>query len=254
MPQVGHAVWGSFGSRHCGQRTSAGAVAFHFARRDLVLLRDILRLGTATSVLLIYPRYGRTVRTVLHRDLTQSCPPGVQVWAVVVAGARLSKPHTAYGAQPGAVFLASRSERQRENQGISQDRLKIEQVSVQRVPAVTGIPTGLLITEQLLTPDTKGLGHRVQAARALPRYRRGSHDGDEHTLADRLQPDLEIQFGALRDPGHTGVQVRRSGHGPGFGARRPGAVVKRPGIKNQQPTGVGAGAGSLAKCRHVKFR
>ena len=98
MPQVGHAVWGSLGSRHCGQRTSAGAVAFHFARRDLVLLRDILRLGTATSVLLIYPRYGQTVRTVLHRDLTQSCPPGVQVWAVVVAGARLGKPHTAYGA------------------------------------------------------------------------------------------------------------------------------------------------------------
>jgi hypothetical protein len=88
-------------------------VAFHFARRDLVLLRDILRLGTATSVLLTYPRYGRTVRTVLHRDLPQSCPPGVQVWAVVVAGASLGKPHTAFGAQPGAVFLAPRRERQR---------------------------------------------------------------------------------------------------------------------------------------------
>gem|GEM_PF-6455072 len=48
MPQVGHAVWGNLGSRHCGQGTSVGAVAFHFARRDLVLLRDILRLGTAT--------------------------------------------------------------------------------------------------------------------------------------------------------------------------------------------------------------
>jgi hypothetical protein len=58
----------------------------------------------------------------------------------------------------------------------------------------------------------------------------------------------------LRNPGHTGVQVRRSGHGLGFAARRPGAVVKRPGIKNQQPTGVRAGAGGLTKCRHVKFR
>jgi len=244
---VGHAVCGSLGSRHCGQRTSAGAVAFHFARRDLVLLRDILRLGTATSVLLTYPRYGRAVRIVLHRDLTQSCPPGVQVWAVVVTGARLGEPHTAFGAQPGAVFLASRSERQRENQRISQGRLKIEQVPVQRVPALIGIPTVLLITEQLLTPDTKGLRHRVQTARALPGYRRGNRGGDEHALADRLQPDLEVQLGALRNPGHTGVEVRGSGHGPGFGACRPGAVVKRPGIKNQRPTGVNAGAGGPAK-------
>jgi hypothetical protein len=29
VPQVGHAVCGSFGSWHCGQRTRFGAVAFH---------------------------------------------------------------------------------------------------------------------------------------------------------------------------------------------------------------------------------
>ena len=52
VPQVGHAVCGSFGSRQFGQVISCGAVAFHCARRDLVLLRDTLRLGTATSVLL----------------------------------------------------------------------------------------------------------------------------------------------------------------------------------------------------------
>jgi hypothetical protein len=39
---------GSFGERHCGQATVATGVAFHCARRDRVLLRDILRLGTAT--------------------------------------------------------------------------------------------------------------------------------------------------------------------------------------------------------------
>lgn len=33
VPQVGQAVWGSFGSRHCGQRMSAGADAFHCERR-----------------------------------------------------------------------------------------------------------------------------------------------------------------------------------------------------------------------------
>jgi hypothetical protein len=52
VPQVGHAMCGSFGSWHCGQSTSGGTAAFHWARRDLVLLRDIFRLGTATSALL----------------------------------------------------------------------------------------------------------------------------------------------------------------------------------------------------------
>jgi len=132
-------------------------VAFQFARRDLVLLRDILRLGTATSVLLTYLRNGRAVRAWLHRDLTQSRPPGVQGRAMVVAGARLGKPHTTFGAQPGAVFLAPRRERQRENQGISEDRLEIEQVPVQSVPVLAAIPAVLLITKQFLAPDLERL-------------------------------------------------------------------------------------------------
>jgi hypothetical protein len=50
----------------------------------------------------------------------------------------------------------------------------------------------------------------------------------------------------LRDPGHAGAKIPRSGHGPGYGACRPRAVVKHPGVKNQQPTGVGAGVGGPA--------
>jgi hypothetical protein len=184
VPQVGHAVWGSFGSRHCGQRTSVGAVAFHFARLDLVLLRDILRLGTATSVLLTYLRHGGTVRSCLHRDLPQSCPPGVEGWAVVMSGARLSKPHATLDAQPGAVFLASRRERQREDQGISEDRLKIEQIPVQRVPVLATIPAVLLITEQFLAPDCHCLGHGLEAPRALACHRCGDPDCGEHTLGN----------------------------------------------------------------------
>jgi hypothetical protein len=45
-------VCGSLGLRHWGQLTSVGAEVFHWARRDRVLLRDIFRLGTATSALL----------------------------------------------------------------------------------------------------------------------------------------------------------------------------------------------------------
>jgi hypothetical protein len=235
------------GSRHCGQRTRVGAEAFHCARRDLVLLRDILRLGTATSVLLTYLRYGRAVRAWLHRDLTQSCPPGVQGWAMVMAGAHLGKPRTAFGAQPRAVFLASRRERQRENQGVAKDRLEIEQVPVQRVPVLTCVSAVLLITEQFLASDRDGLCHRFQAPGALPRHRRGGHSGSEYALGDGFQPDLNAQFGALRDPGHPGMEMRRSGHDPGFGTGGSRAAVQRPGVEDQQPTGVGAGAGSPAE-------
>ena len=166
---------------------------------------------------------------------------------MVVAGARLGKPRTAFGTQPGAVFLTPRRERQRENQGISEDWLEIEQVPVQRVPVRTGVPAVLLITEQFLAPDLDGLGHRFQAPGALPRHRRRDRGGDEHTLSDGLEPDLNVQFGASRDPGHAGVEIRGSWHHPGFGACRARAAVERPGIEDQQPTGVGAGAGSPAE-------
>jgi hypothetical protein len=48
VPQTAQTAWGSFGERHCGQATVATGVAFHCDRRERVLLRDILRLGTAT--------------------------------------------------------------------------------------------------------------------------------------------------------------------------------------------------------------
>ena len=51
-PQLLHAVCGSFSSPQArlGQATSVGALVFHCDRRALVLLRDIFRFGTATSV------------------------------------------------------------------------------------------------------------------------------------------------------------------------------------------------------------
>src|SRR5215475_8321544 len=49
VPHTVHAACGSFGDLHCGQATVATTVAFQFARRDRVLLRDVLRFGTATA-------------------------------------------------------------------------------------------------------------------------------------------------------------------------------------------------------------
>jgi hypothetical protein len=48
VPQTWHTAWGSFGSRHWGHGTVRTGWAFHCARRERVLLRDILRFGTAT--------------------------------------------------------------------------------------------------------------------------------------------------------------------------------------------------------------
>jgi hypothetical protein len=49
-PHTLHAACGNLADLHCGQATVATAVAFHCARRDRVLLRDVLRLGTATAL------------------------------------------------------------------------------------------------------------------------------------------------------------------------------------------------------------
>jgi len=103
---------------------------------------------------------------------------------MVVAGARLGKPHATFGAQPGAVFLAPRRERQRENQGIAEDRLEIEQIPVQRVPVLATIPAVLLITEEFLAPDCDGLGDRVEAPRALAHNRCRGPDRGEYTFGD----------------------------------------------------------------------
>src|SRR5262249_58962659 len=49
IPHTVQAACGSFGDLQFGQATVTTAVAFQLARRDRVLLRDILRLGTATA-------------------------------------------------------------------------------------------------------------------------------------------------------------------------------------------------------------
>ena len=50
VPQTEHAAWGSLGERHWGHGWVATAAVFHWDRRDRVLLRDILRFGTATGL------------------------------------------------------------------------------------------------------------------------------------------------------------------------------------------------------------
>src|SRR5215470_5937009 len=101
---------GSFGSWHCGQVTSGGAAAFHCARRDLVLLRDIFRFGTATSLLL------RTAE-VLQRRPHRAAP------LVTVAWLGVGKAHAALHTQPLTAVLAAWRERQLKHDRVTQRRL-----------------------------------------------------------------------------------------------------------------------------------
>jgi hypothetical protein len=97
---VGHAACGSFWLWHCGQLTSVGADAFHCERRERVLLRDILRLGTATSALL------SILYSVRNIKLAKWTPPGIRILTVPVARTRFDEPRAAFGAQTRAVIPA----------------------------------------------------------------------------------------------------------------------------------------------------
>ncbi len=103
MPQLGQATCGSLGARQRSQVASVGAVAFQFARRARVLLRDILRLGTATVVI------SCPVLLVRLNECFQRRPTGVDVGVLVLGIVRQSR--AALGAQTGAVLLAQRLER-----------------------------------------------------------------------------------------------------------------------------------------------
>jgi hypothetical protein len=101
--------------------------------------------------------------------------------------ANLGEQRPALGAQARAVLAAKWREREREHQGITEHRLKVEQVSIQRVPVLIHVTGTLLITEQLPAPDLNCLHHRFQAPGALAGDRRHRRHGDQHALGHRLQ-------------------------------------------------------------------
>jgi hypothetical protein len=64
-----------------------------------------------------------------------------------VPGPGSGKPDAALDTQSGTVLLASRSKRERQHQGVPEDRFEIEQIPVKRVPGFALIPVDLVITE-----------------------------------------------------------------------------------------------------------
>jgi hypothetical protein len=111
VPHVGQATCGSLGSWHCGQLTSVGAADFHCERRERVLLRDILRFGTATSALLSVSGAivaAGLVFLVKSIELTQRLPLGENRVLVPVPGPGVGQPDPARDAQARAVVRAER--------------------------------------------------------------------------------------------------------------------------------------------------
>src|SRR4051812_37178020 len=108
---------------------SVVAVAFHCERRARVLLRDIFRFGTATSVLL---------RVVLRQQTLQLRP--ARVGALVRVPRVVSQAGPALGAQPGAVVPAHGLERQGRHQRVVQYGLQVDQVVLQLAQLVLLFP------------------------------------------------------------------------------------------------------------------
>ena len=153
-------------------------MVFHWERRDLVLLRDILRLGTATSALLPHPGQEYPARRwyVLFRAVN----------GVAVPGTCVRQPDAALRAQPRAVARAQRRDRQLKHQRVPQGGLKIEQIAVQQVAvrataigvtAARQIPVGRLVGVELLQPDLRRGRERIQAASTLTGERSADRSG-----------------------------------------------------------------------------
>ena len=88
-----------------------GAADFHCERRERVLLRDILRLGTATSALLSVSgaiMAAGLVFLVKSIELTQRPPLGENRVLVPVPGPGVRQPDPARDAQARAVVRAKR--------------------------------------------------------------------------------------------------------------------------------------------------
>ncbi len=125
-----------------GTSPAAGAVAFHWLRREWVLDREVRRLGTATSGLLFWTGLGR-LRLVAQSG--QGRPPWVDRIVRMVFG-KISEPLAAVGAQAGAVVdCRAGSSGSSSTSGIAQQRLEIDQIVDelgQLVVVVPAMPAG----------------------------------------------------------------------------------------------------------------
>jgi hypothetical protein len=137
---------------------------------------------------------------------------------MAVAGLRVREPDAARDAQARTVGGAERRERQVEHESVPEGWLQVKKVSVKKIPVVTGGTR--LGREQLLEANPHPRGEPVEASRAFP-GKLGHHAGrDEHTAADLLEPDVQIEIAALRDANEPGAKLGRGRDSALLRARR----------------------------------
>ena len=204
-------MWDRCGSRQAGftQVTVGTTEVFHCARRERVLLRDILRFGTATifSSDLLPTGWPSPTRGCADQRLPflvsvlatkikprQLFPSRINlrfmpVVRVVVQAA------TAFLAQAEAVGITQGCERQLQHHSVTQSLLKVDGVinddAFVLIHLVPGVEVELLQLKGLL------ILYRTQAAGALSAHLRVSRSRDQHSFDDRLEFEVETNFGAL---------------------------------------------------------
>jgi len=150
---------------------------------------------------------------------------------VAVPGPGVRQPRPALCAQPGTIFPAQRRERQGEHHGIAKHGLEIEQVAVEEVnvpgrfadgTVVIGaiIAIGRRVCEEFLETDLEVQGQRLQAAGTIAGRDRSRRTGDKHALHHRLEPEIQLDAGALGDASKLNTETSRCRDGRSLGMTR----------------------------------
>ena len=166
----GHAVCGGFGCPQAlfGQAASVGGDVFHCERRARVFARDIRRLGTATVVRLLMVELGCAAR---RRSAPAGRPSEDRFSHAWSRRARRPMPVRPARAQPGAVLAAQRRVRQLEQDRVAHRRLEVDLSSTIRLTSSSSVVssvTRVRVGVELGEVDVDVVGHRPEAARALP--------------------------------------------------------------------------------------
>ena len=185
---------------------SVVGVAFHCARRDRVLLRDIFRFGTATlssPSSCGSPRRGRRGPgpcSAAHRGSSDSCwCPGSSASRAPHSEHRpgQSSRHTGWNGSAGTT--ASRSAGSRSIRSPSSSRDVV--VVALRPRACPGRRTAPEV--DVSSGSSTSSRHRTHSPAAAPAYR----SGDEHALHHGLEPQLQLEVGAGGNADHVGAEI-----------------------------------------------
>src|SRR4051794_14648024 len=152
-----------------------------------------------------------------QRQRSEPGPTWVDLFLVLVAGS-VCEPDAAFGAQSRAVVLAQRLERQLEHLRIPQHRFEVEQVALEPADVVillVALGVVLLVDEELLEVGHGLVADLHQAPNALPDQLGSRRAGDEDSLHDRLEPEVQLDRRSFGHAQNLDAEVCRRRCGAG---------------------------------------